>query len=543
MPQSGLVSALRRLASEHAEAFARGVQVERVRDERRVATSRRAVLQSIGAAGGAALASRASFARAAAAPRIAIVGGGIAGLNAALTLADAGYPSTVYEASSRVGGRMHSNTTSWADGQVSEWCGELIDSGHTTLLGLARRFGLAVVDYIGAQPPGSSDTLYFRGGYYDPRLADLDFLPVQEVLVAQIRAAPFPARYDAYTPMGRRLDETSLHDWIERFVPGGHASPLGLYLDAAYLEEFGLDTRDQSSLNLVYMLGLQPMAPRVQIYGYSDERYHIAGGNDQLPLAIAAALPPASVRTGHRLVRIARSPAGAYALTFATAGGTRTIVADRVIMTLPFSVLRGLDHARAGFDALKERAIAELGYGTNTKLNLQFDERYWNLPGPWGIGDGNVYTDLPFQNTWEASRGSPGASGILVGYLGGSEGASFTRAATPFASADKDPAVAAYARAFLAQLERPWPGVARHWNGCATLSTPWRDPNLRGSYACWRVGQRTLFSGYEGARQGGCHFAGEHCSLAFQGHMEGAAVEGRRAANEILGDYAVGVFP
>ena len=72
-------------------------------------------------------------------PRIAIVGAGIAGLNAALTLQDKGVASTVYEASDRVGGRMHSDRSGyWENGQVSEFCGELIDSGHTTILGLAR---------------------------------------------------------------------------------------------------------------------------------------------------------------------------------------------------------------------------------------------------------------------------------------------------------------------------------------------------------------------------------------------------------------------
>jgi monoamine oxidase len=45
-------------------------------------------------------------------PRIVIVGAGIAGLNAALTLQDAGYPTVIYEASGRLGGRMHSDTTS-----------------------------------------------------------------------------------------------------------------------------------------------------------------------------------------------------------------------------------------------------------------------------------------------------------------------------------------------------------------------------------------------------------------------------------------------
>jgi monoamine oxidase len=72
---------------------------------------------------------------------------------------------------------------------------------------------------------------------------------------------------------------------------------------------------------------------------------------------------------------------------------------------------------------------------------------------------------------------------------------------------------------------------------------PWKDPNLLGSYSCWKTGQYTAFSGYEGARQGNCHFAGEHCSTNFQGFMEGGAEEGQRAANEILSDYKAGIFP
>jgi monoamine oxidase len=32
------------------------------------------------------------------------------------------------------------------------------------------------------------------------------------------------------------------------------------------------------------------------------------------------------------------------------------------------------------------------------------------------------------------------------------------------------------------------------------------------------------------------HFAGEHCSIAFQGFMEGAARESARAAREIVQD-------
>src|SRR5256886_3595295 len=107
--------------------------------------SRREFIKVTGAAVGAAAVSGPIATFAAAPPRIAIVGGGIAGLNAALTLQDAGIASTVYEASNRVGGRMHSDSplknptgiSTWDNGQTSEHCGELIDSGHRTILKLA----------------------------------------------------------------------------------------------------------------------------------------------------------------------------------------------------------------------------------------------------------------------------------------------------------------------------------------------------------------------------------------------------------------------
>jgi monoamine oxidase len=241
---------------------------------------------------------------------------------------------------------------------------------------------------------------------------------------------------------------------------------------------------------------------------------------------------------------IARNSDGSFTLTFSTSGGMQTVVADRVILSLSFAVLRGLDYSQAGFDTLKNTAITQLGYGTNSKLALQFNERYWNTQGPWGVGDGNIYTDLPFQNTWESTRGYAGATGVLVTFRGGSDGVALGQNVdTPYSTSDFSSAVQGYAQGALGQLAQPWPGIPPFWNGKATLSLPWKDQNLLGSYACWKPGQYTLFAGYERVRQGNCHFAGEHCSIDFQGFMEGGAQEGQRAANEILADYKAGVFP
>ena len=60
-----------------------------------------------------------------------------------------------------------------------------------------------------------------------------------------------------------------------------------------------------------------------------------------------------------------------------------------------------------------------------------------------------------------------------------------------------------------------------------------RTPLMR---AYWRVGQYYTIAGYEGVRQGNVHFAGEHTSVDFQGWMEGGAITGVRAANEVLAD-------
>ena len=151
------------------------------------------MLVGAGALAGAALAHdalRPRPARAATASRIAIVGGGMAGLAAALHLHDHGIAATLYEASARVGGRIESDTTSWLAGQVSEHCGELIDTGHHTIRRLARRFDLPLDNLHHGEARGSTDTFYFAGTYYPERDAVRDFRPVFKAVRRESCVAP-----------------------------------------------------------------------------------------------------------------------------------------------------------------------------------------------------------------------------------------------------------------------------------------------------------------------------------------------------------------
>lgn len=542
MARTPLLRKFQALAQDFAQARESGRSLEQVQEERRTGLSRRDFIKISGATVGAAALGGPISAFAAGSPRIGIVGGGISGLTAALTLQDAGYTATVFEASNRVGGRMHSDTTSWANGQVSEHCGELVDSDHKLIQKLASRFGIPLTDLLAAEPIQSDETYYFFGKYYTRDQANVDFGPVYTAVHKDLNAAGYPTLYNQSTPAGQALDNMSIYDWIESRVPGGHTSPMGQLLDVAYNIEYGQVTTQQSSLNLIYLLAYQPVPGNFRIFGRSDERYHLTGGNERLPRAIAASLPAGSVRLNWAMTAIAINSDGSYTVSFTTPVGPQSQTFDRVVLALPFSVLRTLNYRKAGFDSLKTTAITELGYGANAKLHLQFDSRPWNQSGPWGVSTGTTYADTGYQNTWDVSRGQGGATGILVDYTGGG---------VPLASFKGDPndpsVVQAFAQTFLKQIEPVFPGLSAQWNGRATLDVPLANPYLLGSYSYWKVGQYTQFSGYEKARQpfpnGRCHFAGEHCSQNFQGYMEGGAEEGQRAANEILADYKAGIYP
>lgn len=464
-------------------------------------------------------------------PTIAIVGGGIAGLTCALSLADRGIASTVYEASGRIGGRMFSNTSYWNQGQVSEWCGELIDTGHVTIQSLARRFRIPLDNLKQAEPLGSEDTYLFNRRYYLQSQADSDFLAHVAARVADdANAAGYPTTYNSFTQAGAELDSMSIYQWIESRVPGGHRSVLGQLLDTAYTIEFGADTDQQSALNIVYLLGFQPDAVKLSIFGQSDETYHLRGGNQRLAAAIAETL--GNIHYGHSLQRLAATSSGRYELTFDKPGTPFTVTADYVVLAIPFAVLRGLDTSRAGFDALKQRAIADLGRGHNGKTQLQFSSRLWNGRGAWhGVSTGLSFADTGYQSTWDATRAQPGSNGILVFYSGGH--ITDEMATTPAFGIVTQPGVQLDATTVLQRAEPVFPGLTARWNGRATQSLPHKSALFGASYSYWRVRQYLAFAGYEGVTQRGVLFCGEHTSQNFQGYMEGGASEGQRAAIEL----------
>jgi monoamine oxidase len=497
------------------------VPAKAVLGERETLLRRREVV-----AGGAGLAVAAMLsgplprALAASAPRIVVVGGGLAGLTCAYRLKQAGYRADLYEASTRLGGRCWTRRGDFAEGQIAEHGGELIDQGHTELRQLVQELGLDLDNLAAAEVNGTDPFQYFDGVPYSFEEATDDLKEIWQQLHKDVSAASYPTLYNQSTERGRELDAMSIADWIQAYVPGGLGSKLGQLLDVAYNIEYGAETNVQSSLNMLYLLGFSGQG-QLRIFGPSNEKYHVRGGNDQVPARLAAALE-GQIKTSQALTSLRRNADGTYKLGFQSGSATSTVTADRVVLALPFSILRTIDFAKAGFSALKTTAIKELGMGTNSKLHVQFKDRLWSTLGC----SGETYADTGYQNTWEVTRAQAGKAGILVDYTGGKIGASFGTG-TP----------AERAAQFLAQIEPVLPGITSRWNGRATIDFWTGYEWTRGSYSYWKVGQYTKFAGAEREIEGACHFAGEHTSIDFQGYLNGAVESGERAAGEILAAY------
>ena len=487
-------------------------------------------------------------------PRIAVVGAGISGMSAAMTLKDAGFTNvTVYEANQAVGGRTWTNTGFWSPGQWSEWGGELIDTGHKTVFSLCRRFGFSPYDMEQNNPTGATDILWFDGRYYPWLQMARDWQAsgaVQVINQMMQTMPPWPFPYTAaWSPAAAAIDDMTLATWIDTYIPGGRLSRLGSFIDVAYNIEFGEETSRQAAANLLGLLGFSSgNGPGgFWIYGKSDERYKIQGGNQQIAQAQADYVGTPNIRFGWAMTALQKNADGTATATFATAGQTALVTADRVILALPLGVMKRIKAAggfgSAGFDTRKQGSIDALGFGANNKLHLEIADRFWIGSGRWpGVSDGESYADTGYQEAWHVTNGQPGTAGIIVNYTGGDVSRLLNSTPRAFADTnDANPAVRNYvtgaAKTFLAQIEPVFPDMTAKWTGKATLSVWAQSPTQWGAYSYWAPGYLRRFSTYERVPMVPVHFAGEHCSQDFQGYIEGGAAEGIRAASEVVAAY------
>jgi monoamine oxidase len=525
---SPLTDQIRRTLAAHARAERTGVPVEEIL-ERACSTelSRRDLLRRAGVVGasGAVLAAglRPRAARAAAAPSVVVVGAGLAGVRAAHWLYRVkGIDATVYEASTRVGGRCWSLRDYFDDGVVVEHGGQLINTDHNTIRNLVNSLGLKLVEVNGGAYQGWVDRYWIDGADYPYDAANADWGQVWSAMKAALQSAPYVQTYDANTPAGIALDHMTVDEWLDANVPGGLSSRFAKLMQGNVVAEYGMDSDQQSALNLVYLLGWNAQNSLDPVNG-SDERFAVEGGNDQIVSRMLDELPAGTVKLDHALTAVRANAGGTVTCTFQRGNRAVDVTADRVVLALPFTTLRDCDLSRSGFSPLKLRAIDELGLGYNAKIHVQLSSRPWVATG-YG---GTAYTNQEgFQCGWDDTSWSTATKGVFVFFPGGRQVQGWRGQA--FGPGSKQE-VASY----LDQGDAVFPGMKAAYTGKS-----WRDawifnPWSKGAYTCQQPGQYTSVFGVGSVREGNVFFAGEHTSTYYWGYLNGAVESGERAAKEV----------
>ncbi len=537
--RSPLTRMLREADATVHEALLTGAPLDEVaamRAER--APTRRQIIAGVVAGSAALLLPRKSFAIGQ--PRVVIVGAGIAGLCCAQRLwRKRRIQAQIYEWDTRTGGRIQTLRNYFQNGQTTEQHAEFVSSEHSETLALAQRFGLTLENTY-RDPKGAKDTYWFGGTRYDQKALNNDWQDFGYKLFRDaVRAAP-GANYHRSSADARKWDRMPVPEWIDKYVPGGSASPFGKLCYSDVISEYGGPPESQSALNLIYILGYNDstrdgyQSPTHPMLAGSDERWHLQGGNDQLITGLTNEIPDGAITLGHQLIALAQNSDGSFTCTFDNSGSTVEVVADQVVLTIPFTTLRNVDLSGVTISPLKQQAIADLPLGNNVKLQIQVAKGPWKKDGY----SGDTLIEAPFDGSWDGSTYQT-ANGhqdteILIVVPGGAEGAGL--ASKYGLTQVQGPAPSAMVNDALTQYEPILPGVTAAWNAGPKLA--WvndgnLEPRLLGAWSQYNVGQYTGFSGVEKLPEGNIHFAGEHTSTEFQGFIEGAVRSGYRAANEI----------
>ncbi len=450
-------------------------------------------------------------------PSIAIVGAGIAGLHAAYILKNAGYNATLYEAAHRCGGRILTVSDIMGPGLWTEMGGEFIDSTHEDMLSLCKKFNLPLLDREPDLAAGLKEfAYYFNGKQYGFQDVLKEIQPFRTQLIKDVNSLSKEITFEKFTAIDKQFDEMSITAYLDQLGIKGWFKNM---FEIAYLAEIGLDAADQSSIN---MLGIFNPAneKKNELFGSSDERYSVIGGNNKITDALQKELK-GQIQFDHYLTAIDQNNSKQYLLTFKTPGGAlKDIKADIVIMTVPFSVLREVDF-KMSLPGWKMNAIKKLGYGQSSKLFVGVNERTWRQQGFAGY----CFTDTNLQNGYDHTQmqgNNKGPGGFTIN-LGGK---------LSIDSVNKDSQ--ALQDEYLSLFDKVYPGSAKAFNG---RFQRWHWPSFalsKGSYTGFTTGQYTTISGATGKPVDNLFFAGEHCSYEFQGFMNGAAKTGRQAAETII---------
>jgi monoamine oxidase len=444
-------------------------------------------------------------------PEVLVIGAGLAGLQAALLLEDAGVDVMVLEASGQVGGRVR--TVDLGDGPT-EVGATTYGPTHLRALALIERFGLETQQFT-----DDVNFAYSVNGV----LCSADDWPTSEGnrLVGDEREI-LPSRIDNYY-MQAFLPFEGLDDWLDpRYadydVPfGDFLRQRGLSDEALRLVNMCINAND---IQTVSALSIFRDAIKWRDVGYTDPKHFnqygaaqyrpifLTAGGQRLPEAMAAALSrPVALNRDVRAIRY-----GNDAVEVSCLDGSQ-YRARRVVVAVPIVTLRTLDFSPP-LPPLLHEAIQTARASANTGFMLRAKRRFWRDDGL----PASLWTDTLFER-------------LLVGER--EEGNDVLRIWINGDNAERVDRLGDQAEGMLLDtLANLRPSCAGQLEVIGRIS--WgADPLIGGEKYVMGPGQVTRYGKCISEPVGPIHWAGEHHKSRDQG-AEAALQSGERAAAALI---------
>lgn len=403
--------------------------------------------------------------------RVGIIGAGLAGLAAATRLVEAGEQVTVFEARNRPGGRVWSAELDTPLGAYTiERGAEFVLDGYSSMRRLLAGSGLGLVD--------TGMSYYVRDPFDAPGITSDDIIRTGKEAL-------------------RLAEHFGVRKTAEDVLSGLSADPTLVDALRSRIEiSTAVSASEVTAESLHHVASFEP-----------KPSWRVAGGNQGLPNALAAALGPA-IHYGETVTRVENIADGGVLVT--TQAGSATF--DAVVVALPLALVRDQHDVVLPSTDARRSAFANVLQGHAAKLHLPLEAR----------PDTSAVMSVHGRYwTWTATDASGTVAPVLNAFMGSS---------------------AAVNRADLSRNPNQWQENARGLRSdlsipkeASALTTVWSDdPLAKGAYAAHAPGPSAAGAAALEEPVGGVYWAGEYCEPEFTGLMEGAIRSGERAADRII---------
>ncbi|MCX5536897.1 FAD-dependent oxidoreductase [Streptomyces sp. NBC_00006] len=441
---------------------------------------------------------------------VVIVGGGYAGLAAALQLHDHGVDFALLEAADRVGGRVHTESRS---GLRLDHGGQWIGPTQTRLHALATRFGCttfptwetgkhievwhdgATVPYLGAAPAdGPGITAYTH------ITEALDTL-ARTVDTTEPWRTPGFAEHDAQTAQSYFRAHTDDPDALRRLA----LAVQGVWCAEPYeISLFHV---------LFYVAAAGGWEQLMETGGCAQDSRFVTGAAG--PARAVAELLGDRIRLGVAVRRIEHDTDGVRVHTADT-----VYEAHRAVVALPPPAVRAVEFAPA-LPVSREGWLSHSPMGRVAKVHAVYDTPFWREAGLSGIA--TLYDDGPLGVVFDNSP-ADAAQGVLVGFVYGDRLSEWSRLDD---AARREAALASLTSVVGDAAAYPLDYTEKNWS---------KDPHARGGYEAYVTPGGWTGYARHGWRTptGTLHWAGTETASVWNGYIDGALSSGIRAADEVI---------